>query len=297
MFNLKRTKIVFLAVIACLLWSSAFAFIKIGLDYCTPVLFAGMRFFLAGILLLPFCGDIKKHFKSIGKNFKSILILSLFQTFLLYSLLFWGMTMVRGSTGAIVTGSTPLIASITAHIFLKDDKLTLGRAVFIFWGILGIILISIESHFVSTDSFKELWGILILLGATFASSIGNVIVSEDKSDINPIALNSAQIGLGGFMLLILSFILEGYPRVIITRQFIFALLWLSFISAEGFSIWFYLLKKERVKVSELNMWKFIIPIFGALISWILLKNDSPSVMTVIGMLSVALSVLFFFIRN
>jgi drug/metabolite transporter (DMT)-like permease len=297
MLNLKRTKIILLAITACLLWSSAFAFIKIGLDYCAPILFAGTRFILAGILLLPFCGGAKKYFKSVGKNFKAVVILSFFQTFLLYSLFFWGMTLIPGSTGAIVTGSSPLIAAIAAHVFLKDDKLTLRKMFCIFSGIFGIILISFESQFTSAGSFKELLGILILLAATFASSIGNVIVAVDKSDMSPIALNSAQIGLGGFMLLILSFVLEGYPQVAITKQFVLALLWLSFISSAGFSIWFYLIKKERVKVSELNMWKFIIPIFGALISWMLLKNDTPSVMSVIGMLIVSLSVLFFFIKN
>ena len=297
MFDLKKTKILLLAIFACLLWSSAFAFIKIGLIYCTPVLFAGIRFVLAGVLLLPFCGGIKGYFKSIKSSFKAILLLSFFQTFLLYSLFFWGMSLVPGSTGAIVTGSSPLIAAITAHIFLKDDKLTLRKTICIFSGISGIILISVESQFVSADSLKEFWGIIILLAAGFASSIGNVIVSVNKSDMNPIALNSAQIGLGGFILLILSFMLEGYPQVVFAGQFIFALLWLSFISAAGFSIWFYLLKEKRVKVSELNMWKFIIPIFGALISWLLLKNDSPSFMSVIGMLIVALAVLFFFIRN
>jgi drug/metabolite transporter (DMT)-like permease len=297
MFDLKRTKIILLAIYACLLWSSAFAFIKIGLDYCTPVLFAGIRFILAGVLLLPFCGGIKKYYKSIRKNIKSILMLSFFQTFLLYSLFFLGMSLVSGSTGAIVTGSSPLIAAIVAHIFLKDDKLTLRKTICIFSGISGIILISVESQFASAGSVKEFWGILILLAATFASSIGNVIVAVDKSDMNPIALNSAQIGVGGLTLLMLSFVVEGYPQVAITKQFIFALLWLSFISSAGFSIWFYLIKKERVKVSELNMWKFIIPIFGALISWILLKNDTPSVISVTGMLIVSMAVLFFFIKN
>ena len=297
MFDLKRTKIILLAIYACLLWSSAFAFIKIGLDYCTPVLFAGIRFILAGVLLLPFCGGIKKYYKSIRKNIKSILMLSFFQTFLLYSLFFWGMSLVSGSTGAIVTGSSPLIAAIVAHIFLKDDKLTLRKTICIFSGISGIILISVESQFASAGSVKDFWGILILLAATFASSIGNVIVAVDKSDMNPIALNSAQIGVGGLTLLMLSFVVEGYPQVAITKQFIFALLWLSFISSAGFSIWFYLIKKERVKVSELNMWKFIIPIFGALISWILLKNDTPSVISVTGMLIVSMAVLFFFIKN
>jgi drug/metabolite transporter (DMT)-like permease len=297
MIDLKKSKIISLAILACIIWSTAFAVIKIGLVYCTPMLFAGIRFILAGLLLLPLCGGLRKYFKSISANLKTIAMVSLFQTFLLYSLFFWGMSLVPGSTGAIVTGSSPLITAIAAHIILKDDKLSFRKAIYIFAGILGVILISIDRQFITGTSFKELAGIFILLGSTTASALGNIVVSEDKSDVDPITLNSAQMGLGGFILLLLSFLVEGSPKITITGRFIFSLLWLSFISAVGFSIWFYLIKKERVKVSELNMWKFIMPILGAIISWTLLKNDSPTVLSVIGMLIVAFSVLFFNLRK
>jgi drug/metabolite transporter (DMT)-like permease len=297
MKDLKKFKVIFLAILANLLWSTAFTGIKIGLRYSPPLLFAGIRFILAGLLLLPFCGGLGNYFKSIRSSIKTIIILSLFQTFILYSLFFFGMTLVPGSTGAIVTGSTPLLAAVTAHILLKEDKLYIGKAIYIFAGILGIILISIDRQFVTHTSIKELAGIFILLGATLASSIGNVIVFADKSEVEPITLNSAQIGLGGIMLFILSLVLEGYPQIAITKQFVFALLWLSFISAAGFSIWFYLLKKEKVKVSDLNMWKFIVPIFGAIISWTFLKNDSPTVLSILGMMIVAISVLLFNLKK
>ncbi|MBN1693869.1 DMT family transporter [candidate division WOR-3 bacterium] len=297
MFDLKKSKIISLAILACIIWSTAFAVIKIGLPYCTPMLFAGIRFILAGLLLMPFCGGLKTYFKSTHSALKTITKVSLFQTFLLYSLFFWGMSLVSGSTGAIVTGSSPLITAVAAHIILKDDKLSLRKAIYIFAGILGVILISIDRRFIKGTSIKELAGIIILLGSTTASAFGNIVVSADKSDIDPITLNSAQMGFGGVILLLLSFLVEGSPQITITKQFIFALLWLAFISAAGFSIWFYLIKNERVKVSELNMWKFIMPILGALISWTLLKNDSPTVLSVIGMLIVAFSVLFFHLRK
>ncbi len=297
MFNLKKSKIIFLAILACLLWSTAFAFVKIGLMYSSPILFAGIRFVLAGSLLLPLCGGLRKYFDSVRSSIKLILLVSLFQTFLLYSLFFWGMSLVPGSTGAIVTGSTPLITAIAAHMILKNDKLSLRKTIYIFLGIFGVILISVERQFIISRSFKELAGIFILLGASFASAMGNIVVSADKSDVDPITLNSAQMGLGGLALLLLSFMLEGYPRCEITKQFVFASLWLAFISAAGFSIWFYLLKNEKVKVSELNMWKFILPIFGALISWTLLKNDSPTLLSILGMLIVAFSVLLFNLRK
>jgi drug/metabolite transporter (DMT)-like permease len=297
MIDLKKSKIVFLAIFATILWSTAFAVVKIGLRYCSPMLFAGIRFILAGLILLPLVGGLKNYFKSLRYNIKSILLVSLFQTLLLYSLFFWGMSLVPGSIGAIVTGSSPLIAAIAAHIFLKDDKLSLRKAIYIFSGIFGIILISVERQLIIRTSFKELAGIFILLGSSFVSSIGNIVVSADKSDSNPITLNSAQMGIGGFALLLLSFIIERHPQIEITKQFVFALLWLSLISAAGFSIWFYLLKIEKVKVSDLNMWKFILPVFGALISWTLLKNDSPTALSILGMLIIAISVLLFNIRN
>ena len=297
MIDLKKSKIISLAILACLLWSTAFTGVKIGLPFCSPVLFAGIRFILAGVLLLPLCGAPGNYFKSIRSNLKTIFKVSLFQTFLLYSLFFWGMNLVAGSTGAIVTGSTPLITAIAAHMILKDDKLYMKKAIFIFSGMFGVILISLEKQFIIGNSFKELAGILILLGASFSSAMGNILVATDKSELPPITLNSAQMGIGGIALLFLSFMIEGYPRCEFTKDFIFALLWLSFISAAGFSIWFYLIKHEKVKVSELNMWKFIMPIFGAIISWILLKNDSPTVLSVIGMLIVASSVLFFNLKK
>jgi len=297
MIHLKKSKIISLSILACLLWSTAFAAIKIGLPYCTPMLFAGMRFILAGLLLIPFCGGVKNYFNSIRSHLKTIIKVSLFQTFLLYSFFFWGMSLVSGSTGAIVTGSTPLITAIAAHIFLRDDKLYFKKAIYIFFGMFGIILISLEKQFIIGNSFKDLAGILILLGATLASAMGNIVVAADKSEVSPITLNSAQMGLGGIALLLLSFLIEGSPQIEITKQFVFALLWLSFISAAGFSIWFYLIKEERVKVSELNMWKFILPVFGAIISWIFLKKDSPTLLSVIGMLIVAFSVLFFNLRG
>lgn len=297
MKNLKKFKVVFLAIFATLLWSTAFAGVKIGLLYCSPMLFAGIRFILAGLILLPLVGGLRNYFKSIRSSIKSILLVSLFQTFLLYSLFFWGMNLVSGSTGAIVTGSTPLITAIAAHMILKNDKLYMKKAIFIFSGMFGVILISLEKQFIIGNSFKELAGIFILLGASFASAMGNIVVATDKSKLAPITLNSAQMSLGGCALLLLSFLVEGSPQITITKQFVLALLWLAFISACGFSLWFYLIKKERVKVSELNMWKFIIPIFGAIISWILLKNDSPTVLSVIGMLIVALSVLLFNVKT
>ena len=74
---------IFLAIIACLLWSSAFAGIKIGLRYTTPLQFAGIRFMLAGLLILPFCGDLSVYLRDVIAHHRTVALVSFFQTTLL----------------------------------------------------------------------------------------------------------------------------------------------------------------------------------------------------------------------
>lgn len=61
----------------------------------------------------------------------------------------------------------------------------------------------------------------------------------------------------------------------------------------AFSLWFVLLKRPGVKVSELNLWKFIIPVCGAALSWIFLPEESPQLILVLGMICIALAIVLF----
>ena len=44
-----------------------------------------------------------------------------------------------------------------------------------------------------------------------------------------------------------------------------------------------------VKVSELNIWKFLIPASGAALSWILIKDEKPDWISISGMLVITIS--------
>jgi drug/metabolite transporter (DMT)-like permease len=89
--------------------------------------------------------------------------------------------------------------------------------------------------------------------------------------------------MGGVMLFLFSIPVEGLHFSPKPFEYYAALGWLSFLSAAAFSIWFTLLKRPGVKVSDLNMWKFIIPVFGAIFAWILLPDEHPDVLSIAGM--------------
>jgi len=279
-----------LAITACLLWSTAFVGVKYTLEFMPPLTLAGIRFMLAGILLLPLCSP--GHLRELYRNHRPALLLAaLFNTVLLYSIFFFSLKYVRGAQAAILIGASPLITALTAHFLMKNDRMTGRKTVSIMMGIGGIILLTLSSKPWQPMGMKEGLGLLLLLCGSISGALGNIVVAKHTSPgLNAVTLASQQMLLGGIVLLVCGLTLEPHITIAaLTPRFYAALLWLAIISAGGFSIWFRLL--ERVPVSELNIWKFIIPIFGAVLSWSLLKDESPDLFSIAGMLLVAAAII------
>ena len=94
MKNHSPLSIILYAVLACFIWSTAFIGIKIGFHYAKPFSFAGIRFILAGIILIPFCDGFSSFHKTIIARGKTVLLVGIFQTFLVYGLFYTAMTIV-----------------------------------------------------------------------------------------------------------------------------------------------------------------------------------------------------------
>ncbi|MFO8021486.1 MAG: DMT family transporter [Perlabentimonas sp.] len=281
----------FLAIVACVLWATAFVGIKIGLNYAEPFQFAGIRFFISGLLILPFIPNLKGKLKVAKMNFGKIIFVGIVQIFLQYALFYSGMDMVPGALGAMIIGSGPLFIAVTAHFVLKSDKIS-GRKLFsILLGLMGIIVISLGRNQMGVVGPLVGFGILILIGNNVLSGFGNILVASDRRRIPPLVLSSFSMIIGGGMLFVLGLIVEGPSRGPFPLEFFVALSWLSFLSAAAISIWYTLLKRPEVKVSTLNMWKFIIPVLGAVLSWLILPDEEPSLLAIIGMVLVAVALL------
>ncbi|WP_372640386.1 DMT family transporter [Ancylomarina sp.] len=281
----------FLAIVACLLWATPFAAIKIGLKYTTPLNFAGIRFFISGLLILPFIPEFKAKLRGLSsKSWKLIIQVALLQTTFLYGLFYTGIDYLPGALGAMLIGAQPLFAAILAHLMMKNDKMTWTKVSAILLGMLGVCIISLgRADFVLTTTIPLGVGILIL--NNIVGSMGNVIVARDTREIPPRILASFSMIIGGAMLILISVPMEHPQWNIHPTEYYLALGWLAIVSAMAITIWFSLLGREGVKVSNLNTWKFIIPIFGACISWLILPNESPDLISILGMLVIAFSLL------
>lgn len=273
------------AILACVIWGSAFAGAKIGFEYADPIFLSGMRFTLAGLLLVPIMILKKVDLKGALRHWPFMLLFAFMQTFLQYGLFFMGLDKVPGSTAAIIIGAGPLFVAVMAHLTLENEKMTLRKIAAIILGLCGVVFISLTKGGFAAAGSQFYTGVALLVLSNMVGSYTNIMVVKKKSwNISPIALTSFANFTGGVLLLLVAMVVEKPTLEVYPAEFYAALLWLALIPATAFSIWYGLLNKPGVKVSELNMWKFLVPVSGCLLSWMLLPGDSPDLVSVIGIL-------------
>jgi drug/metabolite transporter (DMT)-like permease len=296
----KRSNTVFWAILACLLWSTAYPGIKIGLEYTTPLHFAGVRFILSGLMILPFTIRPRLFFEMVRGNFRIFILVTIFQSIINYTLFYIGMDMVPGAIGAIIVGSQPLFIAIIVVLMKHEASLTRQKKIIITLGIAGIVLVSLGRQGLKLGSTIELLGVFLILGANVSSGISNVYVSKAGNKVNPFVLSSFSLFFGGLFIYLLAIATEGTVMVPIKEgygPYWISLAWLSFMSAFSFSVWYMLLQRPGVSVTDLNFWKFLIPVFGAILSWLLVPDENPQWLTVAGMVIITFSLIFFYRCN
>ena len=291
---ISKGNTIFWAIIACLLWSTAYAGIKIGLQYDSPFHFAGVRFIISGLVILPFTVRPAVYIQQVMEHWRVIAWVTVLQFLINYSLFYQGLNLDPGALGAVVYGAQPLIIAVVAAIINKDDKLTKKKIITIIFGISGVIFISVGRQAFKLGTGIELLGIAMIMVGNIATGGSNVVISLKSKNLNPFVLSSASLFTGGLILYLISIPVEGNPKGPFPGEYWVALLWLSFMAASAFSIWFKLLQRPGVKVSELNLWKFITPCTGAILSWMLIPDEHPEWLTISGMIIITASLIMFY---
>jgi drug/metabolite transporter (DMT)-like permease len=279
----------FLAIVACLLWSSAFVGVKIGLKYHSPLQFAGIRFVISGLILLPVIHNYKRFWKETSENLGYVCLIAFLQVVLQYSLFYMGVDLVPASISAMIVGSSPLFVALVAHFSMPGDRMDWAKSGSILLGILGVAVITLGRKSLPSGATIALGGVALLLLNNLVSGITNVVIAKKKQTISPMILTSASLLIGGLSLFLISVPFEGLHYRSFPPEYFVALGWLSFLSAAAITIWNTLLRRQSVKVSELNIWKFLIPVSGAILSWVILSNESPDWVSVSGMMLIGIS--------
>ncbi|MBS4537315.1 DMT family transporter [Clostridium sp. D2Q-11] len=292
----NKLYVVIIALICSILWGSAFPVLKISYDKLrilpediySKILFAGMRFFIASILIFILVVVFLKISIKINKQtLKSLLILGLLQTSLQYFFFYNGLAYTTGIKGSILASSGTFFVVILAHFIYHDDKMNLKKTVGLISGFLGIFLVNwgkggFNLHF----SFRG-EGFLIIAG--LVSAFGTIIAKKLSKEIHPFIVTAWQMLLGSIVLLVVG--ISGAEKMLeFTPLTSGLLIYASFLSATAFSLWYALLKYNRA--GEITLYKFMIPVSGSFLSVLLIPNEKFTVYMISALVLVASGIIF-----
>jgi len=224
-----------------------------------------------------------------------VIWVTVLQTLINYTLFYIGMEKVPGAIGAVIVGSQPFVTAIVSRILIREERFARAKVVTIILGLAGIVLVSAGRQKFNFSGPAELVGIVFIFIANISTATSNVMISKNGKNMNPLVLSSFSLLIGGLIIFLFSFAVEDVPsKPYFPLNYWLVMIWLAFMSAFTFSKWYVLLKRPEVKVSDLNLWKFIIPVFGAILSWIIVPGENPDWVTIMGMIIISLSLIYFF---
>lgn len=268
-FFSRKRNVILCCFIACTLWGSAFPCIKTGYrifdiaggDFASQILFAGIRFFIAGVMVIIFGSIMQKKPLVPSKDAAGrVLVLSLLQTSLQYALFYIGLSMTSAVNGSIISGSSGFFTMIFAALILSSERMTVKKTAGCILGFAGIAVMNLSADF--TLAFNGA-GDILLLFSSVSSAFSSLVMKVYSKKDNPVMLSGWQFAAGGLMLTVLGAGAGGSLNVPGGASLLL-ILYMAFISSAAYTLWSVILKYNDV--SQIAVFKFIIPVMGVFLS-------------------------------
>ena len=275
---LQRGPIIILLALFCtILWGTAYPAVKIGYELFAidsandfgKLLFAGLRFTLAGLMTLAVSVILQKKLVIPQRqHWRGIALLGLVQTTGQYIFFYLGLSNTTGVKGSILYALATFFVVIFAHFLFPDDKMNLQKILGCCIGFVGVLLITFDGTGLGGGFTFTGEGFIML--STLSSALGALISRSVAQGQDPVVVTGYQLTGGGLILIFIGLIGHGHFDSV-TAPGILLLLYMAFLSAAAFTVWTMLLQYNPA--SKIAVYNFLIPIFGTTFS-VMFLNES-----------------------
>lgn len=263
-----RNKIAIAAAFAtlCVVWSSTWLAIKIGLRDLPPISYAAIRFVIAILVLLAVSVG-RTHL--LPRTRAEYLILALTGVLMFavnYGLLFWGELHVSSGLAAVLQATIPIFGMMFAHAMLPEEPLRWQRVAGAFLALGGVALIC--ARLLNFNGRLAFWGGLGIVVGAAGAAYSNVLLKQRPIQLAPGMIAGWQMIFGTVPLLMLGFAVEGNPAHFHwTTLSILCLLYLAVIgSALTFLLLYWLL--PQMSATNLQTISLITPPGAVMLGWL-----------------------------
>ncbi len=242
-----------------IIWSSTWVAIKFGLEDSPPLLGAGARFTLAGVVLLGVAAISRRPLRT---DWALAAVLAVAPFAFAYGLVYWGEQHIPSGLAAVLFGVLPLYTAFLAGIFLPEEPLRRRLVFGVLVAIGGLALAFAESLELGDDELA-LAGAAALALSPLGASVGGVAQKLRAAELDPVVLNGWGMLGGGALLLAVSALGESWGEFAWTPESIGSILYLAILgSAVTFVALTVLLR--QLTAQAISFLAMLLP-FGALL--------------------------------
>lgn len=273
--RLTRTWMVaVLACVCCVLWGSAIPAIKMGYrllqvdaaDVASQIVFAGIRFMMAGFLVLLFAsireGKLVYPYKSM---IKYVIPVCFAQTVGQYFFFYIGVAHTSGVKSAIITGLGNFIAILFSCLLFRKEKLTKRKFLGCVLGFAGVVVINLMGN--SLDVGITLLGDGFVFIAQLSYGMSTVLIHIFSKKVSPVILSGSQFFVGGMLLILIGTAMGGHLEHV-TLAGGCLIFYLAMVSAVAYTLWSILLTYNDV--SKVAVFGFVNPLISVVLSALIL---------------------------
>src|SRR5712691_9995172 len=251
----------------CVIWSSTWLAIKVGLRDLPPISFVAIRFVIAVAVLMAVSIGRVRLLPRQRSDYVLLAFTGLLMFALNYPLLFWGEKYVSSGLAAVLQATIPIFGMVFAHWLLPEEPLRWQRLAGALLALGGVAMIC--GRLLDRGGVLAFWGGLgIVLGAGGAAC-SNVLLKRRALALAPAMIAAWQMLFGIMPLIVLGLAFEGNPaRFHWSTMSIFCLLYLAVIgSSLTFLLLYWLL--PRMTVTNLQTISLITPPGAVVLGWFL----------------------------
>lgn len=273
--TLTKTRIVaLLACVCCILWGSAIPVIKTGYrlmevdaaDTASQIVFAGVRFTLAGLLVLIFASIREKKVLIPNRTIlKYAVPVCLAQTVGQYFFFYIGVAHTSGVKGGIITGLGNFIAILMSCLIVRNERMTGRKMAGCVLGFAGVVVINLMGK--SLDMGFTLTGEGFILISQVAYGISTILINIYSKKVSPVVLSGTQFTMGGIVLTLIGVGMGGHLGNV-TAVGVVIIFYLAMVSAVAYTLWSVLLAWNDV--SKVAIFGFVNPLCSVILSALIL---------------------------
>ena len=251
----------------CVIWSSTWLAIKVGLEDLPPISFVALRFVIAVLVLLAISVG-RVRLLPVRRGDLKLLAYTGFLIFgINYALLFWAELHVSSGLSAVLQATIPIFGMVFAHFLLPGEPLRWQRVGGAVLAIGGVAVIC--SRLLDFGGLLAFWGGVAVVFGAASAAFSNVLLKKRDIQLAPAMIAAWQMIFSVVPLLVTGLIVDGNPMLFHwTKTAVFCLLYLAIPgSAVTFLLLYWLL--PRMSVTNLQTISLITPPGAVMFGWLL----------------------------